>query len=103
MRHYGWTMQRAWDAGFSMVARAYRIEYRGQATLDDQLAVTTWLSDVRRATAVRHYAITRVHDGALLTRARCLYAWIDLQSNRPVRIPPAFLADFQANIAVRAG
>ena len=99
MRHCGWTMQRAWDSGFAIVARDYRIEYRGQATLDDELQIDTWLSDVRRATAVRHYRVTRVADGAVLTRGRCLYAWVDPQTYRPVRISREFLTDFQANIS----
>ena len=54
--------------------------------------------DVRRASAIRHYRITRVRDGALVARIRSLYAWVDLSAGRPVRIPPDFLADFGPNI-----
>jgi acyl-CoA thioester hydrolase len=99
MREAGWSMQRASDSGFAMVARRYRIEYRRQATVDDELEVATWFSDVRRATAVRHYAINRAADGELLTRGRCLYVWVDAESGRPRRIPPEFLAAYAANRA----
>lgn len=53
---------------------------------------------MRRASAVRHFSVRRVTDGALLARARALWAWVDPESGRPVRIPEAFIADFAENI-----
>jgi acyl-CoA thioester hydrolase len=95
----GWPMQRMLEeGGFAIVARRYRIEYRQQALLDDELEVATWISDVKRATALRHYTIRRLDDGALLTRARALWVWVDAETGRPVRIPQAFAADFADNI-----
>lgn len=95
----GWPMQRMLDeGGFAIVARRYRIEYRQQALLDDELEVATWISDVKRATAVRHYSIRRVSDGELLTRARALWVWVDVESGRPMRIPEQFAVDFAPNI-----
>lgn len=95
---FGWTMARMISAGFGIVARRIRIEYSQSALLDDELDIQTWVSDVRRASAIRHYRITRVRDGALVARIRSLYAWVDLSAGRPVRIPPDFLADFGPNI-----
>lgn len=98
----GWPMQRMLEeGGFAIVARRYRIEYRQQALLDDELEVATWISDVKRATAVRHYTIRRKRDGELLTRAWALWVWVDIQSGRPVRIPESFIADFSPNIVDR--
>ncbi len=95
----GWTMQRMIEqGGFAIVARRYRIEYRGQALLDDELEVATWISDVKRATAVRHYSIRRASDAQLLTRAWALWVWVDVKTGRPVRIPQSFAADFAENI-----
>jgi acyl-CoA thioester hydrolase len=95
----GWPMQRMLDeGGFAIVARRYRIEYRQQALLDDELEVATWISDVKRATAVRHYTIRRVSDGELLTRAQALWVWVDVNSGRPMRIPEQFAVDFAPNI-----
>ena len=51
-------------------------------------------SEVKRATAVRHYTITRVSDGMLMARAYTLYVWVDLSTGQPIRIPSRFLADF---------
>ena len=95
----GWTMQRMLEeGGFAIVARRYRIEYRGQALLDEALEVATWISDIKRATAVRHYTIRRAADGELLTRAWALWVWVDVRTGRPVRIPEVFAVDFAENI-----
>lgn len=95
----GWSVSRMLEeGGFAIVARRYRIEYRRQALLDDELEVATWISDVKRATAVRHYAIKRVTDDELLTRAWALWVWVDLETRRPRRIPDNFIADFTPNI-----
>lgn len=94
-----WPISRMIEEGrFAIVARRYRIEYRGQALLDDELEIATWISDVKRATAVRHYTIRRAADGELLTRAWALWVWVDLETGRPTRIPQAFISDFASNI-----
>jgi acyl-CoA thioester hydrolase len=98
-RSRGWPIARMLgEGGFAIVARRYRIEYQQPAHLDDELEVATWISDVRRASAVRHYTVRRAEDGELLARARALWAWVDPVSGRPLRIPEGFIADFSANI-----
>ncbi len=96
---YGWPITRMIAAGFGFVARDYRIEYRLPALLGDGLEIATWLSDVRRASALRHFTLTRVSDGALLVRARSLWVGVELTTGRPIRIPADFIADFGPNIA----
>ncbi len=96
---HGWPMTRMMEEGFGIVARRYRIEYRQPAVMDDELEVDTWISDVKRATAVRHYTIVRATDRALLARAHVLWVWVNLASGRPMRIPAGFIDDFSANIA----
>jgi acyl-CoA thioester hydrolase len=96
---HGWPMARMQAEGFAIVARRHQIEYQQPAVLDDELELATWISDVKRATAVRHYRVARVRDGALLARARTLWVWVDLKTGRPIRTPDTFLADFAPNIA----
>ena len=60
---------------------------------------STWFSDTKRSTAIRHYAIRRVSDGEILVRSRSLYVWVDIKTGRPIRIPERFLADFADNQA----
>lgn len=98
-RSRGWTMDRMLEeGGFAIVARRYRIEYLAPAYLDEELELATWIGDVRRASAVRHFTVRRVSDGELLVRARALWAWIDAATGRPVRIPDSFIADFAENV-----
>lgn len=96
---HGWPMSRLLEANLGIVARRYRIEYLEPALLGDELEISTYVSDVKRATAMRHYAVSRLRDGALLARANVLWVWVDLQSGRPKRIPDNFLRDFTPNIA----
>ncbi|MEW5989622.1 MAG: thioesterase family protein, partial [Chloroflexota bacterium] len=96
---HGWPVSRMVAEGFAIVARRYRIEYRQPAVLDDELEVVTWVSDVRRATAMRHYTIARPADGQLLARASAHWVWVNLQTGQPIRIPAHFRADFAPNIS----
>jgi acyl-CoA thioester hydrolase len=96
---HGWTMQRMTEVGFGMVARRHQIEYRQPAVLGDELEIATWYSDVRRATAFRHYTIRRAGDGTLLARARTRWVWIDMITRKPIRIPEHFLSAFADNLA----
>lgn len=96
---HDWPLSRLMAEGVGIVARRYRIEYREPALLDDELEVTTFVSDVRRATAVRHYAITRVADNALLARAHVLWVFVDLATSQPRRIPTEFMAALRPNVA----
>jgi acyl-CoA thioester hydrolase len=97
---HGWPMERLLAAGLAIVARQHRIEYRQPAKLGDELEVATWFSDVRRATALRHYSLRRVSDGVLLARAQTRWVWVDLKTRRPIRIPVDFLAAFDDNLVL---
>ena len=96
---HGWPMARMIAANLGIVARRYRIEYREPAIMDDELEVTTYISNVKRATAVRHNEIRRLSDGALLARAYALWVFIDLATGRPCRPLQEFLESFRPNIA----
>ncbi len=96
---FGWSLDRILEQGVAIVARRYRIEYREPALLHDELEVTSFLSDVKRATAVRHNEVRRARDGALLARAWSLWVFIDLNSGRPMRIPAALLQDLRPNVS----
>ena len=85
-------------AGFGIIARRYRIEYKQPALMDDELEIATWVSDMKRATAVRHYAVSRISDGQLLARVRVLWVWVDLKTGKPIRIPSGFKKDLAGNI-----
>lgn len=95
----GWPAERLWEAGYAILAREHHIQYQQPAVFADELAVTTWLSEPRAASFLRHFVITRVRDGVPLTRINTRYVWADRRTLRPVRAPQAILADFAGQLA----
>ena len=96
---FGWPMTRCAEAGFGIIVRRHQIIYHRPAVLNDQLAVSTWVSDIKTTRGIRHYTINRLSDGERFARLRSHYVWVDLATMRPIRIPPDFLADFSTNIS----
>lgn len=96
---FGWSHQRMQSEGFAIVARQLRVEYRQPATFGDTLVVSTFLSDLRRATAVRHYQITRERDGEQVARARTLWVFVNLNTGGIMRLPSEFLDNFSSHVA----
>lgn len=97
-RVFGWPAERYLAEGSGVHVHSHHIEYRQAAVMDDELEIATWVSDLRRVSATRHYAIRRVADGELLVQASSKVAWVNLQTGRPSAIPEHFIADFAANI-----
>jgi acyl-CoA thioesterase FadM len=62
------------------------------------MLISTWVSDVRRSTATRHYLIQRISDQEKLAVIHTKGVWVDLKTGKPIRIPENLLADFSANI-----
>lgn len=94
---FGWSMKRMQVEGFAIIARQLRIEYRQQAALGDELAITTYLSDLRRASAIRHYLITRADDGELIAQSRTQWVFVNIHTGGIMRLPTAFLDDFRTH------
>jgi acyl-CoA thioester hydrolase len=96
---YGWPPERMVSEGFAIILRWHKAVFLLPAQLGDELAIATWVSDVKRASAIRHYAIRRVADEELLARIDTLGVWIDIATGRPMRIPAQFLSDFASNVS----
>jgi acyl-CoA thioester hydrolase len=97
--HFGWPWRRMLAEGFAIYIRRAWLQYLQPALPDDELEITTWIYDVRRVTAVRHYQIHRVSDRALLAQVNTTGVWVNLENHQPVRIPDAMRKDFETNIA----
>ena len=94
---FGWPLARMQAEGFAIVARRHQIEYRLPALPGDELAVSTWFSDRRAASALRHTTISRPADDALLARAHTRWVWVDATTGRPLRLPPDLVESFAPN------
>lgn len=96
---FGWPMRRFEQEGRGWFASHIRIQHLSETVFGEELEVMTYLSDVRRASLVRNYLIERVGDRELAARARVRYAYADIESGRPRRIPDELLKDFADNIS----
>jgi len=78
----GWTVLR------------HEIEYKGPATLGDELVLRTWVGKATRLTFERFTEIRRNRDGRLLSEARTLWCPIDAQTGRPIRVSAEVRSQF---------
>lgn len=83
------------EHGASWVIRRLEIRYHAQVYYNEELEITTWVSDLKRVTSHREYALTRLRDGAPVARARVNWVYLDLRTGAPVRIPEYFREAFQ--------
>jgi acyl-CoA thioester hydrolase len=68
------------------VVLRHEIDYKGPATLGDEVVLRTWVGKASRLTFERFTEIRRNRDGRLLSEARTLWCPIDAQTGRPVRV-----------------
>ena len=68
------------------VVLRHEIDYKGPATLGDEVLLRTWVGKATRLTFERFSEIRRNRDGRLLSEARTLWCPIDAQTGRPVRV-----------------
>ena len=90
----GFTLATYRELGALPVVRRHEIRYRRPALPGERLRVTTELTRLDGRRAVRHTAIRRAHDDALLVEADTEWVWVDTEGGRPVRVPGAVLAAF---------
>ncbi len=90
----GWPSQRYWDASYAWVARSHKIDYLQPAHCGDELVVRTWVANMQRVSSLRKYEIVRESDGVVVARAETRWAFVDLTSRKPIRIPLEVQHDF---------
>ena len=76
------------------VARKLFIEYFQPARLNDEISITTWISETRRVQAYRKYEMRRATDSTLLLRARHMWVFLNAETLLPTRMPPEFAVSF---------
>jgi acyl-CoA thioester hydrolase len=85
----GWPGTRYHDLGQGWVVRSHAIEYLVPAFAGDHVVVETWVAAMKKVTSLRRYRIVRGGDAAVVAAAETNWAFVDLASGKPVRIPPA--------------
>ena len=95
---YGWPWERLHALGLAVHLRRCQIQYLQPALHGDQLEIKTWISNLRRVTANRHYTIRRL-DGTLLAQAQTYSVWVDRINGGPARIPAELARDIEGLVA----
>jgi acyl-CoA thioester hydrolase len=83
----GLSMQDYRERGQAFVVRRHEVDYLRPAFLGDRLLVETRVIAMRAVSSQRQTLIRRKDGGELLVRGLTGWAYIDLRSGRPVRIP----------------
>ena len=95
----GLTFQSLFERNIGAFSQWSHVLYQGQAAVSDELEITTYVSEVRKASYLAHYAINRLGDGAVLTRGHTRWIWVDLATQRPRAIPSVLRSGLEAYTA----
>ena len=90
----GWDLDAYRKLGAWWVVARHEVDYLQPARLDDELICHTWPSGLRKARAMRRHVLARPADGAVIARGLNTWALIDVETERPRRIPPEVIDAF---------
>ncbi|MBM4099614.1 MAG: acyl-CoA thioesterase [Planctomycetes bacterium] len=90
----GWTRARMADEGRMWFVARHEVDYRAEAFPGDELHVFTWVRTLGRSASWRDTEIVRARDGGRVCSASTCWAFVDLATRRPARVPPDMRAAF---------
>ena len=82
-------------AGATWVARSHRIDYLRPAYAGDDIIISTWVKDFRRAFSRRRYEFMRASDRVILARGQTDWVFVDRTTGRPKSVPAEIQAMFE--------
>jgi acyl-CoA thioester hydrolase len=83
----GWSPERYVELGSTWFARRHTIDYLSPAMENDELDIQTWVSEWKAIRSIRKYRFVRISDGVIIAEAETLWAFVNLKTGRPTRIP----------------
>jgi acyl-CoA thioester hydrolase len=92
----GWPIQRILEKKQAGITQWLHILYQGQASIGDEIEVTSYFSALRNSSCLRHDFVSRVSDGTALASGHTRWLWMDLESWKPVSIPSDYLSPLEA-------
>ena len=90
----GWDLDAYRELGAWWVVRRHEVDYLQPARMDDELVCYTWPCGLRKARAMRRHVLERPADGVVIARGLNTWALIDLETERPRRIPQEVIDAF---------
>ncbi len=82
-----------------MAVRTIHLDLLASAYEGDRLLVGNWMADKNRLKATRVYQIINAETLTTLVRGRVDFVCINLDTGRPVRMPPEFDAAYQNTLS----
>ncbi|MDR1484678.1 MAG: acyl-CoA thioesterase [Planctomycetaceae bacterium] len=86
-RANGWSPERYVELGITWFARRHTIDYLVPAMNGDELEVQTWVCELKVVRSIRKYRFIRISDGVIIGEAETLWAFVNLKTGRPTKIP----------------
>jgi len=77
------------ELGHMWFVARHEIDYRAEAFPGEELHVFTWVRSIAGPVSWRDTVVLRPGDGRLVCAAATRWAWVNLASRRPVRVPHA--------------
>jgi acyl-CoA thioester hydrolase len=90
----GWPSERLLALGRTWIIRSHSIKYLHSAHAEETIDILTWVSDFHKIRSLRKYKFLRPADGIVLATAATLFICCDLQTGKPVTIPPEVRAAY---------
>jgi len=98
-RSLGLSIERYRELGCGCVARRHELDYLLPTFVDDELLLGTWVAENDgRLSSWRAYQLIRVADARTVLRGRTQWISVDMNSGRPRRMPPEFVAAYRPAI-----
>ena len=84
----GWSTQRFLSLGKTWIIRSHSIEYYHSAYVNETIDILTWVTNFQKIRSLRKYKFIRPEDGVVLASAETVFIFCDLDTGRPITIPP---------------
>jgi acyl-CoA thioester hydrolase len=91
--YLGWDVARYRREGAWFVVRRHEVDYVQSARLGDRIELRTWPGFMKAASAHRHHEFVR-EDGAVIARGINIWAYVDVVTGRPKRMPKEMVEAF---------
>jgi acyl-CoA thioester hydrolase len=98
----GWDAARYRALGAIFVVRRHEIDYLQSVLEGDRVVITTWVESWKQVSTVRRTSMRRATDGAEVCRGATTWAFVDLATGRPRRIPDDMRAVFAPELVAGA-
>jgi acyl-CoA thioester hydrolase len=95
----GWDNAAYRRLGAIWVVRRHEVDYLSSVLPEQRVAVTTWVEAVKGVSSIRRTSMRRVSDGVEVCRGSSTWAFIDLVSGKPRKVPDDLRAAFPVMVA----